>query len=163
MAFRRLAWFAVAALALAGLYLLFTDDADIRELMASVVVAALALSAALVMARGGDIHFHLRMRDLIQAWRLPWYAVSGTVEVLQGLARRLAGARRAPSFLAAVRFDVGGADPAEAGRRALVVTYTTATPNFIVLGPIPEQHLLLYHQIIPGDVRKMTANLGARP
>ena len=91
-------------------------------------------------------------------------SVSGTVEVLHGLAKQLFTAGGAPSFLAAVPFEIGSQDdPTEAGRRALATTYTTATPNFVVLGLVNEQGLMLYHQIIPGDVLTMTRRLGARP
>ena len=151
-------------LANAGLYLAFTSNVDAREAVAAVPVAAVATVAVLVVAHAGKVSFRFRPRDVAQAWRMPWYALTGTGEVLKGLAMQLFTSGGAPSFLAAVPFDVGEKDDvADAGRRALAVTYTTATPNFVVLGVIEEQRLMLYHQIVPGDVIAVTRKLGARP
>jgi hypothetical protein len=49
------------------------------------------------------------------------------------------------------------------GRRVLAVGYTTLTPNFVVLGIARKQGLLLYHQVLAGEVLEMTRKLGARP
>ena len=47
--------------------------------------------------------------------------------------------------------------------QTLAVTYTTITPNFVVLGIASEHRLMIYHQIIPGQVLQITQNLGAKP
>jgi hypothetical protein len=149
---------------MALLYLAFTDNVGWRELFASAITGAISVIAAIVFARAGQLRFSFRMRDVVQAWRMPWYAVSGTVEVLQGLAKQLFSPGGAPNYLAAVRYDMGSRDdPADCGRRALEITLSTATPNFIILGFVDRQDLLLYHQITPGEVRVMTRKLGARP
>ena len=49
------------------------------------------------------------------------------------------------------------------GSAALEITYTTATPNFVVLGIVREQGIMLFHQVLKGDIIQMTQNLGARP
>ena len=157
-----IAW-TVTGLSQVALYLCFTANTGVRELVASVIVAAIATFGTFVFARQAGIKMHLRWRDIIQLWRIPWYALSGTWAILHGLMLQLFSTNGAPSFLAAVRFDIGGDDPASAGRRALAVFYTTMTPNFVVLGLFPNQKLLLFHQIIPGQVLRMTQKLGARP
>ncbi len=111
--------------------------------------------------RLGLTKFRWSWRQIVEAWRIPWYAVSGTWEILQGIRKQLFTKTGAPSRLAAVRFKAGTDDAASAGRRGLAVLYTTMTPNFIVIGIIREQGLLVYHQIIPGEVLAITRNLGA--
>ncbi len=101
--------------------------------------------------------------QIAEVWRIPWYGVSGTWEILQGIGKQLFTKNGAASYLAAVPFEVGSDSPACAGRRTLAVLYTTMTPNFVVIGIIPEQALLLYHQIVPGEVLAITRNLGAKP
>jgi hypothetical protein len=79
------------------------------------------------------------------------------------LAKQIFTREGAASFTAAVPFTVGRDTPVTMGRRALAVTYTTITPNFVVLGIVKEPGLLLYHQIVPGKILRMTRHLGAKP
>ena len=161
----RTTWMLAAAtwLAHVGLYLAFAADVGVREAVAAVAVATAATAAVVTMARAGGVRFRFHLRDLVQVWRLPWYIVTGTAQVLLGLWQQLAGGG-ADSRLATVPFDTGNpVDPAAAGRRALAVTYTTATPNCIVLGLVEDQGRMLYHQILPGPLPTMTRRLGARP
>ncbi|HWE04244.1 MAG TPA: hypothetical protein VG326_17695 [Tepidisphaeraceae bacterium] len=145
------------------LWLAYTNNVGFREMIAGAVAAVISAVGAAVFAEQGNICFRFRRRDLIQAVYLPWYALTGTWEVLQSLAKQLFTQAGAPSLIAAVAFDVGDDDPICAGRRALAVSYTTITPNFVVLGIVYDQRLLLYHQILPGEVLTMTRHLGARP
>lgn len=157
-------WIAVACLLHCALYLAFTEDLDVRELVAMVLTGAVATVAALVFATAGKVRFGLRLRDVAQAIYVPRYVIRGTGEVLHGLARQLFTRGGAPSVVAAVHFDIGPErSPQDAGRRALAISYTTATPNFIILGLVKEQKLMIFHQIIPGEVPSMTRNLGAKP
>jgi len=147
-----------------ALYLAFTEDVDPRELVAMLLTGAVATTAALVFASAADVRFRLKLRDVLQFWYMPWYAISGTVEIMHALAKQLFTRAGAPSFLAAVHFEIGSETNIEdAGRRALAVTYTTATPNFVVLGLVKKQNLIIYHQLIPGEVLTITRKLGARP
>ncbi len=146
-----------------GLWLLFVAKFSLDELLAGMAASAVATIAAAVFEALGLVKFRPILHSLIQAWRIPWYLLSGTGEIFHGLAKQLFTHAGAPSTLRAVPFDVGGDDPESAARRALAVTYTTITPNFIVLGIVAEQGLLLYHQILPGPVLTITKQLGARP
>lgn len=159
---RWLTWVAVW-LASAVLYLLYAAKLDADELIAAAVAGVLASLATAVFARLGLVHVRPSAADLMQAWRIPGYVVTGTIEVLHGLLQQLFTRTGAPSALRAVRFEAVGDDAHSAARRALALTYTTLTPNFLVLGIVAEQRLLLYHQIQPGEVLLMTRNLGARP
>ena len=151
-------------LASAGFYLLLISSYGLREYVACAGTAVLAATGALVFSRSGKVVFRLRFKDILQAWRLPWYVLSGTWEIMQGLAKQLFTSKGAASVVAAVPFDVGDRDNlADAGRRALAITYTCVTPNFLILGMVDQEQWLLYHQVTPGEVLTMTEKLGARP
>ena len=147
-----------------ALYLAFADDHGVREVAAGVCAAGLTAAAVGWVARCAGLRIELRLHDVVQVWRMPWYFVSGTGEVLVALWQQLATARGAASQFSTTPFAIGDrADPADAGRRALAVFYTTATPNFVVLGLVDEPGTMLYHQVKPGPVLAMTRRLGARP
>jgi multisubunit Na+/H+ antiporter MnhE subunit len=145
------------------LWLAYANNVGVREIVAGFLAADISVAAVVVFAFQAKARFAFRPRDVGQAFYLIWYAFQGTWEILQALARQLFTNNGADSFIAAAPYVVAGDDAASAGCRALAVTYTTITPNFVVLGIVKEQRLLLYHQIIRGKVLKMTRNLGARP
>ena len=147
-----------------GTYLLFTATLSKPELYAGLGAAVVATVAAHVFGIAGVLHFRPALRDVLQAWRLPWSTVRGTYQLLKSLVRQAARPQGAPSVIRALPYRVGKMRNApDAARRALAEIYTTITPNSIVLGIVPRQHVLLYHQILPGDVLQMTINLGAMP
>lgn len=162
---RKVSWVSwlITYVVLYGVYLLFVSTLTKPELIAGIAVALIATVATGVFETVGVVHFKPSFRDLLQIWRVPYYAVMDALLVLGALGRQLVTRRGADSLLRAVPFDVGGPDDGSAARRALAVTYTTLTPNFIVLGIAHKQALLLYHQIQPDDVPQMTINLGAEP
>lgn len=147
----------------AGLYLIYTANAGWRELIASALAAGAATLGALVFARQSGIDMHLRWVDICRAWRVPGYVIRDTGLVFKGLAVQIFSSHGVSSRMTAVRFECGGDDPTAAGRRALSVSYTTSTPNSVVLGIFPREQLLLYHQFVPDGVSTMMQNLGARP
>ncbi len=145
------------------LWFLFVGKIDRQEIILGVLSAVVATIAAGIFGVQSPIHFRPTFRELSEIWRIFGYTFSGTWEILKGLAIQLFTKNGAPSLIRAVEYQVGGDDPRSVGRRALAVAYTTLTPNFVVLGIIPEQRILLYHQILPGEVLQMTINLGAKP
>jgi hypothetical protein len=62
-----------------------------------------------------------------------------------------------------VPFEAGGDDEASAFRRALAIAWTTATPNFVIVGVDRRRGLLVYHQVRKSGIPEMTKKLGARP
>jgi multisubunit Na+/H+ antiporter MnhE subunit len=148
---------------LVGVYFLFACSVTNVEVIAGVVAALVATIAAGLFGAAGVVRFRPRVAEVANMWRIPWDAVKGAAEVFVALARELFTKQGADSFLRAVPFDVGGDDAHSMARRTLALTYTTITPNFIVLGVVHEQSLLLFHQVFPSDVPQVAINLGARP
>ena len=145
------------------LWLVYTNNVGIREILVGAAAAALSTVAAVLFASKGNVRFAFRWRDVFQGVYLIWYALQGTWETMQALGKQLFTKEGAASFTGAVAYAPTSDDPLSAGRRALAVTYTTITPNFVVLGIASDQKLLLYHQIVRGKVLKMTQHLGAHP
>lgn len=162
---RKVSWLAWLStyVALYGVYLLFVSTLTKPELIAGIATALLATIASGVFGAVGIVHFTPTLRQLLEAWRLPYYAVQGSWELAKAFAKQLFTKQGAESLVRAVQYEVGDDGPHAAARRALAVTYTTLTPNFVVLGIAHQQQLLLYHQVLAGDVLQMTINLGARP
>ena len=96
-------------------------------------------------------------------WRLPKYMVTGSWEIFEVLFRQLFGGKPAESLMLAVPYEAVGDDDASAALRALAITYTTATPNFVVIGVDHQRRQLVFHQVKRSKVLQITKNLGARP
>ena len=148
------------------------DDLSLRDFVIGLVAVGLTITAVTGAARLMQVKFRPSLRELAQAWRIPWGAVSGTAGVMVALCSNCSRSRGAPSLLVAVPFDVGGDDARSAGRRTLALTYSTITPNSIVLGTVKrgegvadpfETEVLLYLEVHPAPVTQMLKNLGARP
>ena len=148
---------------LIGVFLLFTSSLERIEVYVGIGAAAIAAIASAVFESLGVVAFRPRLRDLIQAWRIPWYMLTGSWELLKATAMQMFTRRGAQSIVFGVPFDMGlEKDPPSAARRALAVVYTTMTPNFVVLGLDGRNQLMLYHQVLSSPVLEMTKELGAR-
>jgi len=154
------------ALALAGqvavylaLWFLFTGTLSLHELLVG-TAASVAAAAAGTLARPRHQPFP-DLGSVAQVWRLPRHAVTGTVEILGVLARQVLAGRPAESLLLGVPFD-GGPGAQGRLRAVLAVAYTSATPNFLVLGIDPERGILVFHQVKRSALPEMTRRLGAK-
>lgn len=158
-------WFGyfVTWLLLLLMWFLFVAEFSLPELFAGMAAAFVATVGTAVLQATAVIRLRPMLRFVLVAWRLPWHIVTGTGLILRGLAQQLFTRDGAPSLTRAVPFDVGGDDPRSAARRALAITYTTVTPNSIVIDIVREQGLLVFHQIIPADIYPITRQLGAEP
>jgi hypothetical protein len=148
-----------------ALWLAYVDQLSLHELLVGSVAAAIAVLGYAAVWKHGHVPFTPRWRDLLQFWRMPWYAASGTWEILHGLAQQLFRPGGAPSVTSAAPIAWDGEDSHAIARRALAITYTTLTPNFIVIDVVApsdkqERGTMLYHQILPGPIITMTHNLG---
>jgi multisubunit Na+/H+ antiporter MnhE subunit len=153
----------IAWVLMTALWLLFTVSFGKSEIIIGVVAALVGTLGVAMYEQVAGIRFLPTLPLLVQAWHVPGYMFAGFWELLVALMRQLFTRRGAQSAFTAVRYDVGGDDYAATARRALAVSLTTMTPNFLVLGIIQEQGLMIYHQVLVGPVRQMTKNLGAKP
>jgi len=126
----------------------------------SVVAAALFLQ---LVYRTEHQKLDIRLRDLASCWRIPGYIIGDTWVVTVVLLKDLLGIRRASSFYRVCGFKTGKYDPLLAARRVLATTFTTLTPNSIVIGIDYEQSRMLFHQLQRSSISKMTQELGALP
>ena len=133
------------------------------EAWAAIPGSLLAALATWVVLEQHVVGFSDRAGHLLEAWRLPGYMITGSVEIFRVLLRQLFGRKPADSLLLAVPYEALGDDPGDAAKRALAIAYTTSTPNFIVLGIDKEGGTLVFHQIERGPVLEVLKRLGARP
>lgn len=131
------------------------------------IVGALAILAAglflHLVYRSEHQRLEIPLRDLLQAWRLPWYILNESLLITWILLKDVAGVQRAGSFYRVCGFKTSKSDPVLIGRRVLATAYTTMAPNSLVLGIDYEQSRMLFHQLQRTPVPKMTQALGAQP
>lgn len=131
-------------------------------IVGSLCVIASALFLQLVY-RSEDQQLDIRLNDLIQCWRLPWYILNEGWVITRILVKDLAGIKRAGSFYRVCGFKTSKSNPLLVARRVLTTMYTTMAPNSIIIGIDYEQSRMLFHQLERGSVPKMTEALGALP
>lgn len=153
---------AISLLLIVGLWILFVDGTRRDEMI--VGAGVLLLSGAFLYAvwRNDSLSLEVRLGDLVQAWRIPWYLLSGIYEIVVVLVKDLLGTR-ASSFYRVSGFKTSGSDPRLIARRVLATFYTTMAPNFIVIGIDFLQSRMLFHQLERSSVPRMTKALGAQP
>ncbi len=147
-----------------GFWIVFVGTFSAHELEVGILATLLAVAGTAVIDVQYPSRFEPSIRELLACWRLPWYLISGTWEIMKVAVTDLLGVSAAKSLFRVVPFDAGRKDdPRAVARRVLAATYTTIAPNFILLGINPSDQKLLFHQIERSSVPKMTQELGARP
>jgi multisubunit Na+/H+ antiporter MnhE subunit len=144
------------------LWLCYADSIGRREICVGAAAAVVSTLAAAMFYVQGTVKFRFRRSDVLQMLQVPWYALIGTWKILGALALQLFGRGTRSGHMRAVFFGEEASDPNAAGRRALATTYTTITPNSVSLGFVPDQGLMLYHEIVPDKEPAMLRSLGAR-
>lgn len=158
--FRLARWFIITA-ALAWLaWFVFTGEPTFEEMLAGVGCALFCAWFCIHTWREMDLMIALRTADFLEGWRLPWTLMLGAFQVIAVLARDLTTGPRAESILCAVPFERRH-DGNGMFRRVLAVSYTSVSPNTIVIGVDRHRGLFLYHAISRAKLSKMTENLGA--
>ena len=143
-------------------WIIFVGNFTFQELLVGLVASLLAATGLLTIDVSYPARFSPALTELLSLWRLPWYLLSGTSEIVAVAAKDLIGFSRAKSLFRVVPFNAGQQDDAhDTARRVLAVAYTTIAPNFIVLGINPSDQKLLFHQIERSSVPRTTVNLGA--
>jgi multisubunit Na+/H+ antiporter MnhE subunit len=145
------------------LWLLFVATWQWHELLIGLFACTVTTSFTWHIAESTGKTVALRIRDILQGWRIPWYIVTAAYEIMAVLAKDLTGIERARDLYRVCGFQSGTHDPLRIARAALAVAYTSATPGSIVIGIDPAQSRMLFHQLKRSGIPKMTRELGARP
>ena len=141
---------------------LVSSSINVDEIIVGAVSVVLTIIFVYLAWRSMGMRLQLRGTDLAQAWRIPWYIVSGIVEITWVLVKDLVGIDPAKNLFRVCGFDSSTHDAVRIGRTVLAVAYTTTAPNFIVVGIDPAQSRMLFHQVSASSVPLMTRNLGAK-
>lgn len=144
------------------LWVAFVASTGVHELLVGMVACAATVVFSLVVGRSTGIALVLRPGDLAQAWRIPWYLVSGVCEITVVLLKDVVGLAPAKNLYRVCGFDSSRHDPVRAARSVMAVAYTTTAPNFIVVDIDPDQSRMLFHQVDRSSVPRMAKALGAR-
>lgn len=131
-----------------GFYLLLIDTTQSPELYAGAGATLLAAIGFEVSRQQGLVEAALPLRGALRAWRLLARIPAEIWFVGHAAVAQLFTPRKAPrGRFRAVRFDAGGDDPRDAGRRALAEALGSLTPNTIVVGVDPDSKAILVHQL----------------
>lgn len=146
------------------LWILFVGTLSAHELIVGILATLLAVGGTCVVDVQYPARFSPSVAELLSIWRLPWYLVSGTWRVLTIALNDFLGIRKAQSLFLLVPFRAGDkTNPRAVARRVLAVTYTTMSPESIVLGVNTNTKQMLYHELERSPVPKMTQGMGAQP
>ena len=149
------------ALLLAAGWIGLVGNLHVEEMLLGLLVVGVSTAFCALIYRSETLPINLHLHDVVQCWRVPWYVISKCTEITWLLLKDLA-AHPAASLYRVCGFRGGSHDPYAIGRMSLTVAYTTAAPNFIVIGIDPHQNHMLFHQIQRTSVSKMTQALGAQ-
>lgn len=147
----------------AGLWVLFVSSSlnwHEMEVGVGCVAATVAFTGFLVRTAG--MKFKLRLRDLLEGWRIPWYIASDAAVVLWVLIKDVLHVERAKSLYRVSGFDTSKHDPVRVARTVLAVAYASCSPNCIVIGIDQTQSRMLFHQLKRSGVPGMQKALGAK-
>ena len=145
------------------LWLLFVGTFTSHELLIGLIAIVVAAAGRVVIEIHYPVQFSPTFKELLSFWRLAWYALSGTVEIVLVASKDLLGIKPAQSLFRVADFKAGRQEDAhDTARRVLDVVHTTIAPNFIVLGINSSDQKLLFHQIERSGIPQMTKTLGAQ-
>lgn len=136
-------------LAFFPLYLLLAGSVDWQEILAGVVLSAVAALAVAMTRRAGSLHFQPRWRWLRHFRHLPGRLLSDCAIVAGALVRALLRREKIEGTFRTIPFDPGGEDAESAARRALVMAGACLTPNSYIVAVDAERGQLLLHQLVP--------------
>lgn len=152
----------LAAGLLAGLWVVFVWTGSLDEYIVGVVAVAASLAFTFAVAKTVGLTVRFELRDVLQAWRIPWYIVTDVSQVTMVLIKDILGIAPAGNLFRVCGFDASRHDPVRMARSTLAVVYTTASPSFIVIGIDPDQSRMLFHQVQTSEMPAMARSLGAR-
>ncbi|HEY1807203.1 MAG TPA: hypothetical protein VGG42_01515 [Acidobacteriaceae bacterium] len=131
-----------------------------HEMIVGIPATLLSVAFCLFTVHKLPLKFRPTLAELAEVWRLPLYAAVDLTQIVWVLLKDLAG-RPAPSLFRSVPWRENAATGRATARRVLATSYTTVSPNFIVLGIDCQQGQILFHQLTEAPVPAMTQRFGA--
>lgn len=153
----------LSSLTIAVLWMLFVGGTRAHEMVVGFIVLVLTAALLFRVSVVESLHLDLHPADLLTCWRIPWYLLSDSYVIIAVLVKDVAGLEKAGSFYRFAGFKTSKDDPRLVARRILATTYTSATPNSIVIGIDVAQSRMLFHQLKRSKVTQMARKLGAQP
>jgi hypothetical protein len=150
----------VCAVTLAVFWVACVATVRPHELLVGALAVSLSTFFSIGVIRTLPLHFRPSLVNLIQAWRVPWYVVTGAGEMVLVLARDFFG-HHADSLFRAAPWGPVADTGVDTARRVLAIGYTTIAPNFIIIGIDCKRSQMLFHQVEKSEVPIMTQRLGA--
>lgn len=144
------------------LWIVFVGGTRIDEMIVGAGAIMLCGAFLYLVWRTETLKIDLKMVDLAQGWRVPWYILTSSYEIIAIFVKDLSGAKKSQSLFRVSGFKTSPTNPQLIARRVLAIFYTTMAPNFIVIGVDPRQNRMLFHQLKRSSIPKMTQALGAR-
>ena len=133
----------------------------LHEMIVGAVVVILSTAFCALVLRSATLPLQLRLQDLLAIGHVPSEILKDTWVVLTVLYRDLFRGEPAGSFYRVAGFRTSRRDPVLVARSALAITFTTLSPNVVVIGIDPTQGHILFHQLQRDDVPSSTRALGA--
>jgi len=90
---------AITFVGLYGVYLLFVSTLTKTELVAGILATAIATLASGIFGTIGLVRFKPTLRELLEAWRIPYYAAQGSWELSKALGNQLFTEKGADSLI----------------------------------------------------------------
>lgn len=131
-----------------------------HELILGAGAVLVSVSSCLFVVSTLPLQFRPTLREIAQVWRLPGYVVIDLIQITLVLFLDFAG-RHAPSLFRSAPWGPVENNGRDTAKRALAISYTTVSPNCIVIGIDCGRGQILFHQLKKSPVPKMTRNLGA--
>jgi multisubunit Na+/H+ antiporter MnhE subunit len=130
------------------LWLAFVDTFAREEVIAGLVAAAIAATAADLVRSQDLVRFRMDPHWLRGLSRLPWQVLRDTWLLTVALWRHCTG-RPVQGVFRVVPFPTEADDARSAARRALVTALCSVAPNTVVVGVEGAEGEMLVHQLIP--------------
>ncbi len=155
----------VATLAFAGmaaLWIILVAGTKLHEMIVGVACIGLTCVFLFAVHQTNPLKLRFRLADLATGWTIPMQLLQRNWQITVVLIKDLLGIQPAQSLFRVVGFRTSKDAPVLVARRVLATLYSTAAPNFIVIGIDYTQSRMLFHQIERSEVSAMTKKLGAQ-
>jgi hypothetical protein len=90
--------FTLSVIIMAAEWILLVAGVKRDEMIVGAISVAVSALFLQFVDRFEEQRLDLRLNDLVQAWRIPWYILSGTWEIMLILLKDLTGIKRASFF-----------------------------------------------------------------